>query len=51
MALLTAALCADGTSLLRNVHQVERGYEGLVKRLSELGAVIEAGPSLPLRGI
>lgn len=51
MALLTAALCADGTSLLRNVHQVERGYEGLVKRLSALGAVIEAGPSLPLRDI
>jgi len=44
MALLTAALCADGTSIIRNVHQIERGYQDLVARLAGLGAVIEAGP-------
>lgn len=41
MALLTAALCADGTSVIRNVHQIERGYQDLVARLDALGAVIE----------
>ncbi len=40
MALLTAALCADGTSIIRNVHQIERGYENLVDRLKNLGARI-----------
>jgi len=45
MALLTAALCANGTSLIRNVHQIERGYENLVERLLLLGAAILAGPS------
>lgn len=44
MALLTAALCAEGSSLIRNVHQIERGYENLVERLRALGASIEAGP-------
>ncbi len=44
MALLTAALCAEGPSIIRNVHQIERGYENLVERLSRLGAIIEAGP-------
>jgi UDP-N-acetylglucosamine 1-carboxyvinyltransferase len=43
MALLTAALCADGESIIRNVHQIERGYENLVSRLRSLGARIEAG--------
>lgn len=43
MALLTAALCAEGTSLIRNVHQIERGYENLVGRLTALGAVILPG--------
>jgi UDP-N-acetylglucosamine 1-carboxyvinyltransferase len=45
MALLTAALCSQGRSLIRNVHQIERGYENLLERLGALGAVIEAGPS------
>jgi len=40
MALLTAALCAEGTSTIRNVHQIERGYENLVGRLQNLGARI-----------
>lgn len=45
MALLTAALCAEGISIIRNVHQIERGYEDLVSRLKKLGASITAGPS------
>lgn len=45
MALLTAALCAEGTSIIRNVHQIERGYENLVSRLNELGASITGGAS------
>ncbi len=40
MALLTAALCAEGTSTIRNVHQIERGYENLIPRLKRLGAEI-----------
>ncbi|MFO8182668.1 MAG: UDP-N-acetylglucosamine 1-carboxyvinyltransferase [Candidatus Aegiribacteria sp.] len=43
MALLTAALCAEGTSIIRNVHQIQRGYENLVDRLRELGADISSG--------
>ncbi len=45
MALLTAALCAEGITIMRNVHQIERGYENLVSRLEILGACITAGPS------
>jgi UDP-N-acetylglucosamine 1-carboxyvinyltransferase len=40
MAMLIAALCADGKSVIRNVYQIERGYEHLVDRLSALGARI-----------
>jgi len=40
MAMLIAALCADGKSIIRNVYQIERGYEHLVNRLSTLGARI-----------
>ncbi|MGH7288706.1 MAG: UDP-N-acetylglucosamine 1-carboxyvinyltransferase, partial [Myxococcota bacterium] len=41
MALLAAALCADGRSLIMNAHQVDRGYERIDERLRELGAQIE----------
>ena len=41
MAMVIAALCAEGTSCIRNVYQIERGYEHLVDRLKALGAVIE----------
>ncbi len=40
MALLTAALCAEGESIIHNVHQIERGYENIVQRLQALGADI-----------
>ena len=43
MAMVIAALCADGDSVIRNVYQIERGYERLVDRLSALGARIERG--------
>ena len=41
MALLTAALCATGESVIHNVHQIERGYENIVQRLNDLGADIK----------
>jgi UDP-N-acetylglucosamine 1-carboxyvinyltransferase len=40
MALLAAALCAEGRSLIMNAHQVDRGYERIDERLSNLGASI-----------
>lgn len=40
MALLVAALCADGTSKINNVGQIERGYERIDERLNALGASI-----------
>ncbi|MDR0443582.1 MAG: UDP-N-acetylglucosamine 1-carboxyvinyltransferase [Treponema sp.] len=40
MAMIIAAMCAEGKSVIRNVYQVERGYEHLVDRLSALGARI-----------
>jgi UDP-N-acetylglucosamine 1-carboxyvinyltransferase len=40
MAMIIAAMCAEGKSMIRNVYQIERGYENLVERLSSLGARI-----------
>ena len=41
MALLIAALGAEGESHIYNVGQIERGYERIDERLRALGAVIE----------
>lgn len=41
MALLTAALCAEGTSEIQNIEQIDRGYERLDERLTALGAKIK----------
>ena len=41
MAMLIAALCAEGTSTIGNVRQIDRGYERIDERLRDLGAVIE----------
>jgi len=41
MAMVIAALCAEGTSEIQNVVQIERGYENLVERLKRLGAQID----------
>jgi UDP-N-acetylglucosamine 1-carboxyvinyltransferase len=38
MALVAAALCADGRSVIHNVRQVDRGYERIDERLRALGA-------------
>ncbi len=37
MAMAIAALAAEGTSVISNVYQIERGYENLVDRLESLG--------------
>ena len=42
MAMVIAAMCAEGKSYINNVYQIERGYENLVSRLSSLGARITA---------
>jgi UDP-N-acetylglucosamine 1-carboxyvinyltransferase len=41
MALLLAALAADGESVIGNVGQIDRGYERIDERLRQLGASIE----------
>ena len=38
MAMLLAALAAEGTSTIHNVGQIERGYEQIDERLRALGA-------------
>ena len=40
MAMIIAAMAAQGESVISNVYQVERGYERLTKRLQMLGAHI-----------
>lgn len=40
MALLIASLCAEGESVIDNVHQIDRGYENIEGRLAALGADI-----------
>jgi UDP-N-acetylglucosamine 1-carboxyvinyltransferase len=41
MALLIAALCAKGQSTIRNIGQIDRGYERVEEKLRALGARIE----------
>jgi UDP-N-acetylglucosamine 1-carboxyvinyltransferase len=41
IALLIAAMSADGTSLISNIEQIDRGYENIEDRLNALGAHIE----------
>ena len=40
VALLIAALSADGRSIIQNVEQIDRGYENIDGRLNALGADI-----------
>jgi UDP-N-acetylglucosamine 1-carboxyvinyltransferase len=40
MALLIAALCAEGRSVIRHAQQIDRGYERIDERLAALGADI-----------
>ena len=43
-ALLIAAMSANGTSLISNIEQIDRGYEDIEHRLNALGAHIERLP-------
>jgi UDP-N-acetylglucosamine 1-carboxyvinyltransferase len=40
MALVSAALCAQGQSVIRNIGQIDRGYEQIEEKLQALGANI-----------
>ncbi|MBF6619194.1 MAG: UDP-N-acetylglucosamine 1-carboxyvinyltransferase [Patulibacter sp.] len=44
MALLIAALCAEGRSVIHNIDQIDRGYEAIDTRLRSLGAQIDRVP-------
>lgn len=44
MAMLLAAVCAEGTSTINNADQIERGYERIDERLNALGAKITRRP-------
>ncbi len=39
-ALVLAGLCAEDTTIIYNVEQIERGYENLIQKLSGIGARI-----------
>ncbi|OAV70923.1 UDP-N-acetylglucosamine 1-carboxyvinyltransferase [Bacteroidales bacterium Barb4] len=41
IALLIAALSAEGTSLINNIDQIDRGYQDIDKRLNSIGAHIK----------
>lgn len=41
MIILLAMLAAKGTSVLRNVYSIARGYEDITRKLNDLGAKIE----------
>jgi UDP-N-acetylglucosamine 1-carboxyvinyltransferase len=40
IALLIAAMCADGKSAIHNIDQIDRGYQNIDLRLNQLGANI-----------
>jgi UDP-N-acetylglucosamine 1-carboxyvinyltransferase len=48
MAMLIAALCADGKSEIGNIGQIDRGYERIDERLRDLGARIERVATQPV---
>lgn len=41
VALLIAALSADGTSIIHNIEQIDRGYQNIDERLNKIGAKIK----------
>ena len=43
MAMVIAALCAEGRSTIGNIGQIDRGYESIDERLRALGADIDRG--------
>ena len=40
MAMVIAAMCAQGKSVIDNIYQIDRGYENLAERLTSIGAKI-----------
>ncbi len=44
VSLLIAAMSANGTSIIDNIEQIDRGYQYIDQRLNELGAEIERLP-------
>jgi UDP-N-acetylglucosamine 1-carboxyvinyltransferase len=44
VALLIAAMSADGKSVIHNIEQIDRGYQNIDKRLNALGAEIQRLP-------
>lgn len=44
IALLIAAMSANGTSRIENIEQIDRGYENIEERLNRLGANIRREP-------
>ena len=40
-AMVTAGLCANGTTVVEDIHFIERGYERLVEKMNALGADIK----------
>lgn len=45
MALLIAALAAQGTSTMYNIRQIDRGYERIDEKLRAVGAHVERLPA------
>ena len=45
MALVIAALCANGKSVISNIAQIDRGYQRIEERLGALGANIQRKPA------
>jgi UDP-N-acetylglucosamine 1-carboxyvinyltransferase len=46
MALVLAALTAEGQSVIRNLGQIDRGYERIDEKLRLLGARVERATEL-----
>jgi UDP-N-acetylglucosamine 1-carboxyvinyltransferase len=47
MAMLIAALCAEGTTEIGNIRHIDRGYERIDERLRELGARVTRVDDVP----
>lgn len=45
-ALMIAALCAEGQTVIDDVHHIERGYENMIVKLRALGAKAELLPDV-----
>jgi UDP-N-acetylglucosamine 1-carboxyvinyltransferase len=48
MAMLMAALCAEGVTQIGNIRQIDRGYERIDERLRALGARIQRLDDVPV---